>query len=52
MNKKKLAILTGGKRRPWKRTQRELILNGFNIISIDINYKKNHKYISRGKNSN
>lgn len=49
MNKKKLAILTGGKEGLGRELKRELILNGFNIISIDINYKKNHKYISRGK---
>ena len=49
MNKKKLAILTGGKEGLGRELQKELILNGFNIISIDINYKKNRKYISKGK---
>ena len=49
MNKKKLAILTGGKEGLGRELQKELILNGFNIISVDINYKKNRRYISRGK---
>lgn len=47
MKTNKLAILTGGKNGLGLELKKEFILNGFNVVSIDINYKKNHKYIKR-----
>lgn len=47
MDKKKLAILTGGKSGLGYELKKELISNGYSVISIDINYKKNQKYLKK-----
>ena len=51
MNNKKISNFNWGKILPWKRTQKYKFIKRINnIISIDINYKKNHKYIIIRKN--